>query len=88
MTAEQLEELLEHIEERKTHFGLDVMPISAATVASLARRVLAAEKLVEALDRIGRCEIDQSMGLIKPGEMVKARIEGGKALAAYREASK
>lgn len=79
MTAEQLEELLEHIEERKTHFGLDLMPISAATVASLAHRVIAAERLVKAASGALANYFEDS------GEYISGMVELQKALTAYRE---
>lgn len=87
MTAEQLEELAN---------GFATYLHSEETIQHLARRVLAAEKLVEALARLGTSACFGSgevLGMHLPespmGREIIARMGFAKdAIIAYREASK
>lgn len=73
MTAEQLEELQSDIIES----GREYWPIASEDITAIIRRVIAAEKLVEALNDVSLCDLEGR-------DMVKI-ID---AVDAYREASK
>lgn len=78
MTAEQLEELLRDYDMGMKGYAGSILERHAV---SLARRVLAAEKLVDDAERFL---------LAKPGSFADAeyRLDLGISIAAYREASK
>lgn len=88
MTAEQLEELLGKVSEQLSRSGL-ILPTEeinqlASLAPSLASRVLAAEKLVEALESISIVDDD---GWTSDGHE-RCTEAAFFALTAYREARK